>query len=111
MKTTAPGTRLCAVDDIPDPGAVDIELENGADIIITRRGKTIRAFKNACPHQGTPLETFPGRFLTRDKQHLLCTTHGARFRMDNGMCIHGPCRGKPLQRVHIRLMNGEIRTI
>jgi nitrite reductase/ring-hydroxylating ferredoxin subunit len=111
MSSVPPGTYLCAVKDIPDPGAISVEPGGGADIIITRNGNVFRAYENSCPHQGTPLETFPGRFLTRDKQHLLCSTHGARFCIDDGMCISGPCKGKPLNPVQIRLWRRRIVTI
>lgn len=66
------------------------------NLIVFRRDGDVRVFVNACPHVGTPLEIFPGRFMTRDGRHLLCSTHGARFRPEDGLCIAGPCKGKYL---------------
>ena len=41
--------------------------------------------------------------LSYERTHILCATHGARFRMGDGHCIHGPCIGKALVAVAVRL--------
>ena len=56
-------------------------------------GEPIFAYENYCPHAGGPLNLLPNRFLSRDKQHLLCATHGAKFNIDDGVCVRGPCQG------------------
>jgi nitrite reductase/ring-hydroxylating ferredoxin subunit len=38
----------------------------------------------------------PDGFLTRDRKRFLCTTHGAQFRLHDGLCTTGPCKGKSL---------------
>ncbi len=88
------GIEIEHVDDdngIKDSGKETTRL----DLIIWHQGDAIRVFKNACPHIGLPLETFPDRFLTADKKHLICSAHAATFNLD-GMCIAGPCPGKSL---------------
>jgi nitrite reductase/ring-hydroxylating ferredoxin subunit len=66
------------------------------DFFVYRRGDLLFGYRNACPHQGTPLELFPDRFLTSDHQRFLCSTHGAQFRIEDGYCLKGPCKGKSL---------------
>lgn len=66
------------------------------NLIVWHQGSGIRVFGNACPHLGLPLETFPDRFLTADKKHLICSAHAATFNME-GLCIAGPCPGKRLR--------------
>jgi nitrite reductase/ring-hydroxylating ferredoxin subunit len=39
---------------------------------------------------------FPDRFMTADGRALLCTTHGAQFRPEDGYCFRGPCKGRRL---------------
>ena len=34
--------------------------------------------------------------------YFQCRTHGALFRLSDGLCIAGPCNGKPLRPVSIR---------
>lgn len=91
---------LCGIDDIPDPGARGFELRGThgpLDIVLVRSGRTVRGYVNSCPHQGTPLETFPDRFLSLDGRELICSTHGARFRVEDGLCTRGPCKGRRLR--------------
>jgi nitrite reductase/ring-hydroxylating ferredoxin subunit len=103
---------LCSLEDIPDPGAISVLVGQGPralDVIIARRGANVIAFHNTCPHQGTPLETFPGRFLDEEASHLVCSTHGARFRFDDGVCVWGPCEGDRLTSISIDVENGAVR--
>ncbi len=109
MKAPPPGTILCPFEDISDPGAIGIDRQGGIGVILIRRGNILRAYINSCPHQGTPLETFPDRFLTRDGKELLCSTHGARFRIKDGLCTSGPCKGQALQQLAVANENGIIR--
>ncbi|MEC8029466.1 MAG: Rieske (2Fe-2S) protein [Pseudomonadota bacterium] len=88
-------------NDIKDSGKETTRL----DLIIWHQGDAIRVFKNACPHIGLPLETFPDRFLTADKKHLICSAHAATFNL-NGMCIAGPCPGKILTEFKTMRLDG-----
>ena len=52
--------------DLPDGGARGVEVGRGRqalDLILLRRGNEVFAYENRCPHKGTPLETFPDKFL------------------------------------------------
>ncbi|MFM9888898.1 MAG: Rieske (2Fe-2S) protein [Burkholderiales bacterium] len=92
---------LCPADEIGEGQARGFLVGEGAarrDVILLRRGGVVRAYVNSCPHQGTPLETFPDRFLDADGL-LVCSTHGARFRVEDGVCVSGPCEGKSLQAI------------
>ena len=102
---------LCALDDIADPGARGFEIETPdgrVDLFVVRTRGRFYAYVNSCPHQGTPLETFPDRFMTADRSALLCTTHGAQFRLHDGLCTRGPCKGKRLEPVAISVSGGDI---
>lgn len=104
---------LCRIDQIPDGGARGFDL-NGPDgpveLIVLRQGGSVSGFVNACPHQGTPLNISEDQFLTRDGRFLLCRTHGARFRPDDGFCVAGPCRGRRLDAVPLVVVDGEVLT-
>ena len=107
----APGTVLCALADIADPGAKGFDFGGGTArflIFVVRRGAILHGWVNECPHQQTPLELFPDQFLTRDGGHILCTTHGARFRLHDGYCVRGPCGGKSLQPFAVRVEGGMV---
>jgi len=103
--------RLCRLEDIPDGGAKGIDIGKGADqrgVILLRRGDVVYAYENRCPHMGTPLETFPDKFLNQTGELLICSTHGARFRVNDGLCVKGPCEGASLEPIGICVESGEI---
>jgi nitrite reductase/ring-hydroxylating ferredoxin subunit len=95
----AAGTLLCELDDVPDGSAKSFWLGEGGDrrgIFVIRRGAAIVAYVNSCPHIGTPLNFLGDRFLDRTGELILCATHGALFRIADGVCLSGPCRGEAL---------------
>lgn len=101
---------ICPLVAVPENSARNFHV-SGRDIIVWYQigadKKDLRGFVNCCPHQGTPLETFRDRLLTRARTHLLCTTHGAQFDAD-GLCIKGPCRGAYLVALDIYVQNGRV---
>jgi len=101
-------TFLCHPGDLDRTGAKGVVLPDNRDIVVVRTGDGVRAYINACPHQGVPLETFPDRFLDADMRHLVCSAHGARFRLEDGMCVGGPCIGKALRPVPTTMDDGRI---
>jgi nitrite reductase/ring-hydroxylating ferredoxin subunit len=105
------GRRLCRVEDVPEGGGRGFRFGSGPDLetlFVVKRQGALHAYANSCPHIGTPLDLVPDRFFARDGEHLLCATHGALFRVEDGVCIAGPCIGKRLRPVAIRIEAGEI---
>jgi nitrite reductase/ring-hydroxylating ferredoxin subunit len=77
-------------------------------IFVIRRGEDVRGYANSCPHQGTTLDWNPDVFLTYDKSHIQCATHGAWFQIDDGLCVAGPCLGQKLYPVRVRIAGGVV---
>ena len=71
-----------------------------------RLGPTVHVYLNACPHIGLTLDVVPGRFLNRERTHILCANHGALFWIEDGACVAGPCRGAHLTLVPAVVHNG-----
>ena len=70
----------------------------GTDSLFALRHRgQVRVYRNLCPHLLVPLEYRKDRFLSADGQWVVCYAHGARFRPEDGACVHGPCRGEALQ--------------
>lgn len=66
-------------------------------VIVTPAGH--RVFVNSCPHRRLPLDR-RGRLQFSGAQRLLvCPNHGAKFELETGRCVAGPCFGKHLQRI------------
>ena len=95
-------SRLCRLDDIADPGSAGFTIataDGPTEGMVIRQGSRAFAYVNLCPHWDAPLDMKPGQFLDRDRQHILCANHGAVFRIEDGFCLAGPCRGASLQPV------------
>jgi naringenin degradation protein FdeD len=98
---------LCRLDEIADPGSKGFERAGGS-IFIVRRGMEVSGYVNSCPHTRGPLDWVEGQFLDLPRQHIVCATHGALFRIGDGHCIAGPCAGEDLTRVALSLREGVI---
>jgi nitrite reductase/ring-hydroxylating ferredoxin subunit len=97
---------LCHVDELAEGSARGFRFGTGAAVravFIVKKGGTIYAYDDACPHMGTPLAFLSDRYFDRDGRDLLCATHGARFRVEDGFCLSGPCAGRSLAPATVRI--------
>ncbi|MBT3910833.1 MAG: Rieske 2Fe-2S domain-containing protein [Rhodospirillaceae bacterium] len=104
-------TQLCTLNDVPDGGSNGFVLDTDdgrCGLMVIRRGNGIVCYTNSCPHIGTPLDIQPGKFLDRAKAHILCTTHGALFNIDDGLCIAGPCVDDHLTPIATEVRDGAV---
>ncbi len=112
MTASAAGdTVLCRLDEIPSPGSRGFALDDGpgrCGIFVVRAADGVHAYVNTCPHIGIPLDWVPDRFLTLDRTLIQCATHGAQFRIHDGRCIFGPCRGASLSPVAVAVRDGAV---
>lgn len=102
--------RLCRVEEVPEGGARGFRAAPGGftGLFAVKRAGCIHVYVNACPHIGLPLEPLPDRFLDTRRQTIICSVHGARFRIEDGVCIAGPCVGQALEAVPVRIVDGEV---
>ncbi|MDD9876075.1 MAG: Rieske (2Fe-2S) protein [Magnetovibrio sp.] len=104
-------TRLCALDEVPEGGSNGFVVDTAdgrCGIMVIRRAGDVVCYVNSCPHIGTPLDMQPGRFLSQDGRHILCTTHGALFEIDDGLCVAGPCVDDHLTAVAAEVRDGSV---
>lgn len=108
---------VCDADSVEAGGAKAFSLsrihENGEArpfpiVILRTHGNDYFGYVNTCPHQGTWLNFGSGEFFTPDRAFLKCGRHGARFEIDSGQCIDGPCEGKGLEPIALAVVDGEI---
>ena len=101
---------LCRVAEIPDGGALAVELPDGMQVrplLLLRQGDRVAAYENECPHAARRLDWAPGRFLVEDGL-LICAAHGAMFTIPAGECVSGPCKGESLLSVPTRVVDGAV---
>jgi len=75
-------------------------------IFVVRAGGKVHGYLNRCPHAGHALDLLPQRFLTPDSTLILCSSHGALFEKTTGYCVAGPCAGRSLTPVQLRVQSG-----
>jgi nitrite reductase/ring-hydroxylating ferredoxin subunit len=103
---------ICALSDIPDQQARGFRIGQAGhelQFLIVRRGEHIFGYLNHCPHTGVNLNWFPGQFFDSSGQLIQCSTHGAQFRIQDGYRTWGPCSGRSLTAVRLKLENDRIK--
>ena len=105
------GRVIAKVDDVA-PGSVKkfwlICQKYRVNAFLINDGGNFFAYVNRCRHMTTPLDFIRDEFLSDDRRHLMCYTHGALYEPATGLCIAGPCKGESLYRLPVILERGEI---
>ena len=96
---------LFGIDALEEGASRGIQLDNTCLFAVKQDGE-IYLYFNRCPHLGTPLEWEEDRFLDDDGALIRCSTHGALFQVNDGLCLVGPCKGKYLKAVPYTVQNG-----
>jgi nitrite reductase/ring-hydroxylating ferredoxin subunit len=105
-----PPRALCRVEEIPDGGSKAFPPPPGGftGLFAVRQGAAVHVYVNSCPHIGVPLNWRGDDFLTRDRTHIICASHGAEFRIADGECIQGPCFGDRLESISVDIRDGVV---
>ena len=102
---------ICALHELDDPGARGFTMGRSNWPLrgfVVRRGAELRAYLNHCPHAGHSLNLRPHVFLTPDAPLIQCSSHGALFEMETGLCLTGPCPGTRLRPIALRINRGYV---
>lgn len=112
--TSPAGVTLCALDALPDPGARGFVLQIGEAYFhgfVVRKADAVHGYVDRCPHAGLPLPQRLDVYLTLDESLIQCSWHGALFRIEDGVCLGGPCAGARLTPWPVRVEDGRVVTI
>jgi len=99
-------TYICETGVLADPGSYGFEVEHRGETVegfLVRHDGQFYAYRNSCPHTGAPLDWVEHQFLDADGALIQCAVHDARFYIDNGECVFGPCPGESLDRLSIQV--------
>lgn len=102
---------LCALEDLSDGASLGVLPDRkGRDrVVLVRQGPRVHAYINNCPHYDrAPLGWKKNEFLSGDGKHIMCASHGALFRIADGVCELGPCLGQELTRIPVEIDGGLI---
>ena len=100
---------LCSLAELDETGSRGFAVGEGdwplrGFIVKTATG--IAAYVNYCPHAGHPLNLRPHRFLTPDRNLILCASHGALFTRDDGPVHRGAVPGPVADAVPVEVVGG-----
>lgn len=103
--------RLARTEDIPERAARGFDPgDDGEDtLFVVRRGNSLYAYRDRCPHQGARMSWKRHAYLNRAGDRIVCSAHGAEFDIASGQCLLGPCLGQSLERANFYITEeGEI---
>ena len=99
------------LDELSDPGCRGFTIGDGDwpfTGFVVRQGDAVYAYQNYCAHVGHPLNWIPDGFLNKERTAIQCSSHGAMFDIDSGLCFSGPCVGKSLRTVDVAVRDGVV---
>jgi nitrite reductase/ring-hydroxylating ferredoxin subunit len=102
---------LCKLTELTDPDSRGFSVKikrTMTDIFIVRQGDQVYGYENTCPHAQAPLEWNPDQFLDENNESIICALHGAKFGIEKGECLGGPCNGIGLTRVELACVDNKI---
>jgi nitrite reductase/ring-hydroxylating ferredoxin subunit len=107
---------LCPLNELRDGASRGFSLPGEApgqslELFVVRRGSAVYAYRNRCPHTGAPLDWQPDQFLDEHGELIQCALHGALFAVESGLCLRGPCVGKSLQSLSLRISDDGLVTL
>ncbi len=109
---TAAAHLICAGRDLAERGdGVRFEIERDGEIAAAfaiRCGGRAYAYLNRCGHIAMELDWKQGKFFDADGEYLICSTHGALFKPENGACRGGPCGGAGLVALEVFEVDGGV---
>jgi len=68
---------------------------------VVRFEDRVHGYINQCSHQAFELDWNPGEFFDLNRRFLMCSTHGALFSPESGVCVFGRCNGIGLKKLDI----------
>jgi len=100
------------LDDLPAWGLKFSFVHRGLTeegILLRLADGGLRAYKNECRHLPMPLdEREPYTYWSANADRLCCCSHGASFRLEDGLCIKGPCEGQRLIALPLVVDDGKV---
>jgi nitrite reductase/ring-hydroxylating ferredoxin subunit len=102
---------LCAVGDVADGAGIVVPVSRGfpiMEVIVIRNGASFIGYWNRCMHMPVPLNMLDRVEMSPDGSALVCDHHYATFRIADGYCTAGPCKGESLQAVALAVRDGAV---
>ncbi|MGF1933996.1 MAG: NifU family protein [Nostoc sp. ChiQUE02] len=83
-KITSTWIKVATIDQVPEFSVLAVQLA-GTSLILHRQGITVKCYRNACTHLGSPLEK--GKV---ENGIITCPSHGFQYSLETGKCLTAP---------------------
>jgi nitrite reductase/ring-hydroxylating ferredoxin subunit/Fe-S cluster biogenesis protein NfuA len=83
-KITCTWIKVATIDEVPEFNVIAVQLA-GTSLILHRQGVTVKCYRNACTHLGSPLEK--GKV---ENGIITCPAHGFQYKLETGKCLTVP---------------------
>jgi nitrite reductase/ring-hydroxylating ferredoxin subunit/Fe-S cluster biogenesis protein NfuA len=83
-KITCTWMKVATLDEVPEFSVIAVQLA-GTSLILHRQGITVKCYRNACSHLGSPLEK--GKI---ENGIITCPSHGFQYKLETGECLTAP---------------------
>jgi nitrite reductase/ring-hydroxylating ferredoxin subunit len=112
MSDEAAGLLICDADALAEGGrgvrfAVTAFGDAATGFVVRYDGKVF-GYLNRCAHVPIELDWAEGEFFESSGLYLMCSTHGAIYVPESGLCAGGPCKGGRLRPIAVREENDKI---
>lgn len=110
-RAPAPGTRLCALDEIPVGATKAFAFGGGKcvfSMFVVRTAGGVVGYLNLCPHSSLPLNVRGDGFFNETGTRIRCNAHFAEFEIESGFGVAGAAQDCWLDPVPLRVVDGDI---
>ncbi|MEH2314629.1 MAG: NifU family protein [Nostoc sp.] len=83
-KITSAWIKVATINQVPEFSVLAVQLA-GNSLILYRQGVTVKCYRNACTHLGSPLEE--GKV---ENSIITCPSHGFQYKLETGECLTAP---------------------
>jgi nitrite reductase/ring-hydroxylating ferredoxin subunit len=100
-----------ALSDIKPGTVVPVQVmykTRDVTALVLQHADEVAVYLDLCPHNKTILSQ-NGSYMSQDGLRLICETHGATFKLEDGSCDRGPCEGDTLAKIPFEVANETVR--
>ncbi|SFR53028.1 PfkB family carbohydrate kinase [Thiomicrospira sp. ALE5] len=72
-------------------------------VVLIKHDNEVKAYLNNCPHQDVPLDEAYKIDINPFEMTMKCSVHDAFFRIEDGVCVEGPCWREELTPVDLEI--------
>ncbi|MEH2413939.1 NifU family protein [Nostoc sp.] len=83
-KITSTWIKVATIDQVAEFSVLIVQFA-GNSLILHRQGATVKCYRNACAHLGSPLEK--GKV---ENGIITCPSHGFQYKLETGECLTAP---------------------